>query len=349
MSDFLLFVVVLGTLLLGHELGHFIAARLARVRVEEFGIGFPPRLLTLFEAGGTKFTFNLIPFGGFNRIAGEDDPDVPNGLLAASKRVRAAIYLAGPIANIFLGFLAFVLAFKFAAPDLEKVMITDLVDGAPAQVAGIREGDLVRSVSGQPVTGFDSMLEAVQAHLGTPVEIELERDGEPFIIELIPRVEYPEGQGPIGVTLGHPAKQTSWLEATQIGAESIGLQVNALLSLPGRILQGVAQPEETRVVGLKGIHDMLTLASSIDRSAQRPYFTLNFIGAISIGLALANLLPFPALDGGRILFLLFETLLGQRISPRFEVLIHAIGFAILIALMVYINLQDFINPVELPR
>jgi regulator of sigma E protease len=105
---------------------------------------------------------------------------------------------------------------------------------------------------------------------------------------------------------------------------------------------------ETRVSGLKGIHDMLAWASSIDRSAQRPFLTLNLIGVISTGLALANLLPFPALDGGRLMFVLFEVVFRRRISPRYEGLAHAIGFTLLLALMIYINLQDFINPIPLP-
>ena len=110
-TDFVLFLVVLGSLLLCHELGHFIAAKLCKVRVDEFGIGFPPRIISLFEAWGTKFTLNLIPFGGFNRIAGEDDPEVPDGLAASSKRARTFILSAGSLANVLLGFMAFVFAF----------------------------------------------------------------------------------------------------------------------------------------------------------------------------------------------------------------------------------------------
>ena len=114
MSDFLIFVVILAALILGHELGHFVAARSRRIQVEEFGIGFPPRLATLFSAGGTRFTLNAIPLGGFVRPKGEDNPEIPNGLAAAKPATRAFVLLAGPAANILIAFLAFSAAYRFS-------------------------------------------------------------------------------------------------------------------------------------------------------------------------------------------------------------------------------------------
>jgi regulator of sigma E protease len=347
-SDFLLFVVVLATLIIGHELGHFVASKLTGVRVKEFGIGYPPRILTLFELKGTKYTLNWIPFGGFNLPDGEDDPSVPGGFAGASKRVRTTILIAGPAANIFLAFLAFLLAFKFSAPDFERVQVIQVVEGTPAAQARILTGDIILRVDDQQITGTDSMVAAVKSRIGTLTEIELLREGQVITVEVIPREQYPSDQGPVGVTLGHPAKPMSWSEAAKIGAENIGLQVNAILRLPGRLISGTASPEETRISGLKGIHDLLAWANSIDRSAQRPFLTLNMIGVISTGLALANLLPLPALDGGRLMFILFEAVFRRRISPRHEGLVHAIGFTLLLALMIYINLQDFVNPITLP-
>jgi regulator of sigma E protease len=346
--DFALFVVVLATLLLAHEFGHFIAAKLTKVRVDEFGIGFPPRLLTLFEAGGTKFSLNLIPFGGFNRIAGEDDPEVPDGLAAAKKRVRVFVLSAGSLANIFVGLVAFVLAFKYAAPDINRVIISEVVESAPADKAGIQVGDLVMSVDGKLIDSFEAMVDAIQNRPADVVQIVVDRDGQEETFQLAPRIDYPSNQGPIGVTLGHPSLETTWPEAVQLGGESIVLQIDALLSLPGRLLQGAAEPEETRLSGLKGIHDMLAWANEIDRSAQRPFLTLNLVGVISVGLALANLLPFPALDGGRLLFVFAEAIFRRRVPPKFEAIIHTIGFAVLLALMIYINLKDFTDPLPLP-
>lgn len=348
MSDLLLFLVVLGTLLLGHELGHFIAARLRGVKIDEFGIGFPPRLLTLFEAGGTKYTLNWIPLGGFVRPAGEDDPDVPGGLAASSKTTRALVLIAGPAANVLLAFFAFLFAFRFAAPNLDQVIIAEVQSNTPAFEAGIAEGDLILEVSGVSADSFQAIQAEIVDKLGQELVFTIERDGAVFDITLIPRTEWPEDQGPVGVTLGYPPANLSWGQSTQLSLDSMQSQVVGLLQLPGRLIAGEASEEEARISGLKGIHDMLAWASAVDSSSDRPFITLNIVGVISLGLALANLLPIPALDGGRLMFVFFEAIFRRRISPQFEGLAHALGFAFLLILMVYFNLQDFINPINLP-
>jgi len=347
-SDFLLFIGVLSVLLLGHELGHFLVGKWRGVEIEEFGLGFPPRLLTLFEAGGVKYSINWIPFGGFVRFAGEDNPDIPGGLSSSSKLTRTLVLLAGPAANILLGFLAFLFAFKFAAPDVNRVLIADVLEETPAYAAGIMVGDIVNFVDNVPINGVGDMQEAIHAKLGETARIVIDRDGKIVELELVPREKFPDDQGPIGVTLSFPTAQMSWFEASKWSLDSIRTQISMLVTLPGRILSGQAAPEEARLSGLKGIHDMLAWASTIDQASDRPFVTLNLIGVISVGLAVANLLPFPALDGGRLMFVLYEAIFRRRLSPRFEGLAHAIGFAILIFLMVYINLQDFINPISLP-
>jgi len=349
MSDLLIFVVVIAILILGHELGHFLAARLGKVRVDEFGVGFPPRLLTLFTAGGTRFTLNAIPLGGFVRPSGEDDPNVPGGLASAPKRVRAAVLLAGPAANVLLAFLAFVAAFKFAAPDFDRTLISAIAPGSPAESAGLLPGDLIVSVDGLPVTGYPTLQQAIAERLGQPVALAIDRQGQALTLELVPRTDPPEGQGPLGILTGNPRKLTAWSESIGYGAQSIAFQVNELVHLPSRLLRQEISPDQARLSGLKGMYDMLAWAGEIDRSAERPFLTLNLIGVISLGLALANLLPIPALDGGRLLFVAFEAVTRRRISPRYEGLAHAIGFALLLALMVYVNLQDFLNPISLPR
>lgn len=348
MSDLLLFVGVLGILLLGHEFGHYLVARWRGIKVEEFGLGYPPRLATLFTAGETRYTLNWIPFGGFVRLAGEDDPDIPNGLSSASKLSRTLVLIAGPAANVAIAFFVLIFAFKFAAPDFERVRIGQITPGTPGDAAGLEIGDIVKSIEGIPIASFEDMQLATRDHLGKPMTILVSRGDEVLKITLTPRIEFPEGQGPIGVTLSYPVSQMSWSEAARFSVDSIGSQVLSIVRLPGRLLSGNAAPEETRVSGLKGIHDMLAWASSVDRSSERPFITLNLIGVISVGLAIANLLPFPALDGGRLLFVFIELLIGRKISPRLEGYAHAVGFALLIILMVYFNLQDFINPIQLP-
>jgi regulator of sigma E protease len=347
--DLALFVIILATLIVGHEFGHFVAARLSGVRVDEFGIGFPPRLATLFTSGGTRFTLNWIPLGGFVRPAGEDDPNVPGGLAAAPKRVRTFVLLSGPGANILLAILAFTAAYKFAAPDNDRVLFTTIAPGSPAAEAGILPGDIVQTVDGISIHGYETLQAAIAERLGQEIVLVLDRQGELVEVRLTPRQNPPEGQGPMGVVTGNPTRGVSWGEAAQAGLQSVQIQFSELIRLPGRLARGEVAPEEARVSGLKGMYDMISWAGEIDRSTQRPFLTLNLIGVISAGLALANLLPIPALDGGRLMFVLIEIVLGRRLSPRHEGLAHAIGFALLLALMVYVNLQDFLHPIALPR
>jgi regulator of sigma E protease len=349
MNDLLLFILILGGLILGHEFGHFLVARARAVRIEEFGIGFPPRLMTLFHAGGTRFTLNLIPLGGFVRPAGEDDPTVPGGLAGASKRTRTLVLLAGPAANIILGFLAFTATFKFASPDPTRVVITQVAAGSPGEAAGLQAGDLILSLNNEPVTGFDSLQQGVSASLDQPVDLEIQRDGTALHVTLIPRSSHPENEGPIGILLGNPTRQVSWVTAMGSGIQAIYLQIDNLIHLPARLMEGQVRPEDARVSGLKGMYDMLVWAGEIDRTAQRPFVTLTLIGVISVGLAMANLLPFPALDGGRLVFVAYETVFRRRIAPRYEGLAHAIGFLLLLILMAYVNIQDFTHPISLPR
>lgn len=349
MSDILLFVLVAGGLILGHELGHFVAARLRGVRAEEIGLGFPPRLVQLFVIRGVRITLNVIPFGGFVRLAGEDDPQVPGGLAAASKTTRAMVLLAGPATNFLLGFLAFAAAFKFAAPDFERVLLTSVHASSPAAAAGMQAGDLVLSVEDQPVTSIESMQQVISGHLGEPVTIELERQSQPHIVEVVPRTSPPEGEGPIGVILGNPTRYVTLAEAITLAGQSTVYQVVETVLLPARLIRGDVEPEQARVSGLKGIYDVLSWASEVDQSARRPFLTLQLIGVISIGLAIANLLPIPALDGGRLMFVAYESVFRRRISARYEGLAHAIGFTVLILVMAYVTVQDFVNPVYLPR
>jgi regulator of sigma E protease len=349
MNDLLVFAAILGFLILGHEFGHFIAARARGVQVTEFGFGFPPRLLTLFRFKGTRFTVNAIPLGGFVRPAGEDDPSVPGGLAGSSKLTRTIVLLAGPTANILLGILAFTAAFKFAAPDPARVVVTDVAPASPAETAGLRSGDLILAIDDLAVESFEILRQATTEHLDVPVVLTVLRAGEQLELTITPRSVHPENEGPMGITIGHPTRQTSWSEAAVYGLDSVVLQVENLALLPSRLARGEVAPEEARVSGLKGMYDMFAWAGEIDRDAQRPFLTLNLMGIISIGLALANLLPFPALDGGRLAFIAIEAISGRRVSPRYEGLAHAVGFVLLLILMAYVNLQDFTNPISLPR
>jgi regulator of sigma E protease len=345
--DIVRFVLVFGVLIIGHEIGHFLAARLFGVRVEEFGLGFPPRLITLFEAGGTKFSLNWIPFGGFVRIAGENDPDVEEGLANSPKGVRAIVLLAGPAVNVILALIAFTLAFRFAAPDPSRIVITGVSENTPAEQAGILPGDLVLKVDDIEVDSFDSMINAVSERAGNEISVTLDRGGEILTLSLIPRTTFPEGQGAMGVSVGYPAKEIPWNEAFATGVDATIFQFRELISLPARLLKGEIEPKDARLIGPVGIAGLFSEVGAMDRSSQRPFVTITFIGMISAGLALANLLPIPALDGGRLIFIAIEFLIGKRISPQFEGLAHTIGFAVLLVILIFVTISDIANPPSL--
>lgn len=333
------FILGLAALIFVHELGHFIAARLLKVEVEEFGIGFPPRLVKLFERGGTEFTLNWIPLGGFVRPKGENDPTVEGGLAAASPWVRLGVLFAGPVTNILVGILLGVLLFySLGNPVPDKVIIQEISPDSPAAEVGLLPGDLFVSVNGTPIDSIEKLQTNTADNLGKPMTIVVRRGEELLTFTLVPRLTPPEGQGAMGVALTNPTQPVSLATASYRGAYAAFENVRGILLLPVRLLSGEAQPQESRLVGYKGMFDIY----------QRIQNPLWFFMMISISLGIMNLLPIPALDGGRILLTLPELIVNRRVPAKFENAVHLVGFMLLIILLIYINLQDFINPIQLP-
>lgn len=334
------FIVGIAALILLHEFGHFIVARLLNVEVEEFGLGFPPRIVKLFEAGGTEYTLNWIPLGGFVRPKGENDPTVPGGLAAASPWVRLAVLFAGPGMNILVGVILGVMFFySLGDPVLNQVRVDQVMPDSPAALAGLQKGDLFVSINGQPVDATEKMQSLVGANNGQPITMVVVRNGQQQTITVTPKATTPDGRATIGVYLGHPRLPINFVTAVQRGAYAAYENMRGILVLPFRILQGQANSDETRLVGYKGMFE-------IYQQIQNPLW---FFMAISISLGIINLFPIPALDGGRILLTLPEIFLRRRIPPRYENVIHIVGFTLLLILIIYINVQDFINPLNLNR
>ncbi len=337
--DLLTFILGIAVLIFVHELGHFLAARLLKVEVEEFGIGFPPRLVKLFERNGTIYSLNAIPLGGFVRPKGENDPSIEGGLAAASPWVRLGVLFAGPLMNLIVGVILGVLLFYSMGERVpEKVLIASIAPESPAAVAGLRVGDLVLQVNDQPITSIPALQKIVAENLGTPVTLLVQRGEQTLTLRLTPRANPPEGQGPLGVALDNPTRPIGLGTAVQRGVGAVYENARSILLLPVRLLRGEASPQEGRLVGYKGMFDIY----------QRIQSPLWFFMAISISLGVINLLPIPALDGGRILLTLPEILIRRRIPANFENVVHMVGFVLLILLLIYINVQDFVNPIQLP-
>ncbi|OGO28256.1 MAG: hypothetical protein A2W33_10030 [Chloroflexi bacterium RBG_16_52_11] len=342
-SDFLVqllgFVGGLAVLIIVHELGHFVAARAFKVGVDEFGIGFPPRLVKLFNAGGTLFSINWIPLGGFVRLRGEGDPSVPGGMAAANPWVRIAVLFAGPFTNLALGaILAVFFIYSLGEPVPGKVQIQQVVPGSPAESAGLQVNDFIVKVNDLDVADADKLHEEIYANLGKPVKLTIQRGERNLEVTLVPRDPPPE-DGAIGIMMGYATQPTTWVSAIPGGVRLAADYGKSVFALPFRILQGEVSPAEGRPIGYKGMIDVYV-------QIRNPLW---FFMVISLSLGIFNLLPIPALDGGRILFVLTEIVFHRRVPPQYENVIHLVGFTMLIILMIYINLLDFINPVQLPK
>ncbi|RPJ22787.1 MAG: RIP metalloprotease [Chloroflexi bacterium] len=360
----LVFILAFGGLVLIHEFGHFIVARLCKIEVEEFGIGLPtPGALTLFTWQGTRFTLNWLPLGGFVRPKGENDPNIPGGLAAASPWKRLAVLFAGPVMNLLAAVLIYSLIFnRVGVPDETRVLVASVTEGGPAAQAGFQPDDIFISGNGQLIRSIDALRVIVEANEDKPVVFLVDRRGEQIELTAVPRmtkVSEQEERLMIGVGLGVPFKAaTSPVETLRLGTQYTYLNIRTLIALPAQMIRGTVDSEQSRLVGLKGIFDVLqqTVSRDVEASAtaapastdpiDQPVRTLNLIASLSISLGLFNLFPFPALDGGRIIFVLPELIFRRRVSPRLENLVHGLGMAFLLLLMIYINVMDFIDPIS---
>ena len=349
------FILALSVLLAVHESGHFLVAKLFKIKADEFGFGFPPRLLKLFSWDGTDFTINLIPFGAFVKFPGENDPEIPGGLAAANKWKRLATLLAGSGANILTGVLLFGIVFsQIGMPVANIVNIADIAQGSPAESAGILPGDTIISVDDILISDISLVSQVVNQNLGEEIPIVVKRGEELITLIMIPRANPPEGEGPLGIVMRNPVEKMGFLRAIPYGGKVALEQFRQLLSLPFLMWRGQVQSEEMRLLSPKGIYDVYSQVREDERQAEQDQPGLAFIniawffGIISIAIGFSNLLPIPALDGGRILFVLPEIFFGKRVPAKFENMVHFVGFTALIMLMAYVFYQDFVNPIVLP-
>lgn len=352
------FVIAFGLLLFIHEFGHFIISRLQGIEVEEFGFGFPPKMAKLFTWKGTEFTLNWIPFGAFVRPKGENDPAVEGGMAAANPWRRFLVLLGGPILNILTGILLFSILFsRTGGPDTKTVQILSVNKASPAESAGLLPGDILRQVDGQSITSTEGVIGIVRLNVGKEISLTFERDQELKTVMVTPRLNPPPNEGALGIVMGNPVVPLTWLQAVPFAFQAAYQQTVSLITLPGNLIRGAVTPEEARMVGPVGMYDIYSQLRTRDIEAAdaNPQDAsgailnrLALLAIISIAVGLTNLLPIPALDGGRILFLIPEMFLGKRVSPKWENAVHTVGFILLIGLMVLVTTQDIFNPIQMP-
>ena len=428
------FLIVLGPLVMLHEIGHFLFARRAGIRVLEFGIGFPPRARKLWrgmgrlriasewvhtrrnfkypagladgaiveahaveaqgrlmlksvkivdpdQAGavttplktlaadgvllrgevsrfdpGTLYSLNWLPIGGFARMLGEEDPSSPDSFAAAPKRHRAAALLAGPGMNVVAALALFMAAFMLGQPmpDKYEVLVTGVMPGTPAVQAGLDSGMAILAVDGVQIDTSQTLTDYTRRHLGEPITLTVrDASGAQRSLSVVPRTQWPTTEGPMGITIAMRATsfnvvRSSLPEAAGKSVTAVVDVLDGMITLPRLLLNGQIDPSLARPVGPAGIAQISAYAIEASVQQQVLFPILNMAGVISLALAFTNLLPLPALDGGRLVFVLIEAVRGKRISPEKEAVVHFAGMMLLLALFVLITIQDVSNPIPNP-
>ncbi|MBI2056102.1 MAG: RIP metalloprotease RseP [Candidatus Sungbacteria bacterium] len=357
MITFILIVIVISVLILVHEWGHFYSARKLGVKVEEFGIGFsgrefgfrfPPKLATVVRSG-VRYTLNPLPFGGFVKIFGEhgEDENKPESFASRPIWQRVLIIGAGVLMNFVLAWVLFSGGAILGVPELGDesggpVSIVGVLPNSPAEKAGLKFGDAIVEMRAQDLTlrveAEKDVRDFIQAYRGEEIMLFVKRGQEVLEIKAVPRAEVPEGEGPLGVALGYlTLRRTPWYLAPVEGAKMLGRSTVAVLEGFGMLLRDLLTTGKTsaEVSGPVGIF----FFADDTRMLGIAYF-LQFVGILSVNLAILNVLPIPALDGGRLFFLLLEKIKGTKINPQTENIVHGIGFLVLIVLMVLITYKD---------
>ena len=351
-------ILLLSLLILLHEFGHYIVAKLFGVKVEEFGIGIPPKAFKLFTWRGTDFTLNYLPLGGFVRLAGEDhDPSLwekINPLLrkqmffAKPAWQRALVMLAGVTVNFLVGIAAFAIIYSVKGIPQEqgsRVVVNEVIPGSPAALADITNGEVVAQLDDVMVLSSEDFVTYVKDHVGEPITIYLsklslngELDGDKRAVTVTPRENPPEGQGALGVVISsvpvYKYVKLPWYSAPIVG--TIEGTKEALLWTkefvriflhPKELIKNIGGPVQVVKVGQSAV-------------AAGWEVTLRFVGIISLNLAIFNLLPFPALDGGRLLMVGLEKVVGRKRVARVEQYVNAVGMGLLILLLVGVTIKD---------
>jgi regulator of sigma E protease len=338
----LIFLGILAVLILAHELGHFATAKAFGVKVEEFGLGFPPRLFGI-KRGETLYSLNAVPLGGFTKMAGEEDPKVEGSLASKSVGARVIVLSAGSIMNFLLPLLLFAIAFMVPHNVVTgDVVIEEVAAGSPAAAAGIETGDIILSLNDEPVNSIRDLHIYTQLNLGKEVNLALRHSDETVEeVRLIPRWKPPPEEGSMGVAVSMPdavivRQSYPFWEAIPMGVSEC---IDTFVIFKNEILKWFIGATPVQLTGPVGIAQM---TGEVAQAGLSPL--LLFAGFISINLGIVNILPLPALDGGRIVFVLLGWVRrGRRISPKTEGMVHAIGFAILIAAIIALTYQDVIR------
>ena len=368
LGTILAFIGVLVVLVLVHELGHFIVAKRAGITVQEFGVGFPPRIASVVWHG-TRYSLNWIPLGGFVKMLGEDgeveadkmrqrglsEAAVDKAMEGAFNRrpiwVRIVVLVAGVAMNFLLAAVLFAVALSLPGSEGRgPLTVTEIQPGSPAVTAGLEVDDVILAADGRTFDVSRDLTAYVRSRAGHRVELTVRRDGQETAIAVTPRslseAEEAKGLGAVGFSyepdrlVEIPPAASNPGEAAWEGFIAAG---DLAIKIPGGLASAVAgllglAPDAGTAVGPIGI------ASETGRVLQAPLVSqLIFVGILSVNLAVLNVLPFPPLDGGRIAVVLVEAIRRRRLPAEREALVYLTGFMVLIALVILISIRDVAN------
>lgn len=349
-----LFILILSLLIFVHEFGHFIVAKKSGIKVEEFGFGLPPRVFGK-KVGETIYSLNLFPIGGFVRLLGEDGGVVNKHSAVDKSRlfygksilVRFTVLIAGVMMNLILGTICFsVIYLKLGIPTkTNQVTIIEVVKNSPSDSAGLKVGEIIFQINGVAVSSNEQFIDQTKQAAGKAVVLLVGNEQSTRMINLVPRLEPPKGEGPLGVIITdtamkhYPWWQTPYLVLREGMKEALSWSGNIVGSLKtmavGLITQGRIPKD---LAGPIGIYQITGQAAKAGRLA-----VVQFIGILSINLAVLNILPLPALDGGRIIFLVYEGITKKKVNQRLESLVNNIGMGFLLLLMALITFNDILR------
>ncbi|MBI3396955.1 site-2 protease family protein [Candidatus Woesebacteria bacterium] len=327
-------LIILSILVLVHEFGHFIIARKTGVLVEEFGLGLPPRLWSK-KIGETLYSINALPFGGFVKLHGENEGDKvlepKRAFVNKGKLARASIIVMSVVMNVILGVVAFAVVYSISGipKDTKDVKVVNVLTDSPAQIAGISVGDVVRKVDNRDVSTVEEFIKDVEEKKGKRINLEIERQQNSIKIAITPRANPPEGEGPLGVVITTtdiyfpPIWQRPFVGAYYGIKEAMFWGQTVVGGLVKTVTQVIGGHVPSDIGGPVAIVAVASQASKMGILT-----VINFMGILSINLAILNILPLPALDGGRLLFIGIESILRRKVTPKIESMVHSVGMVI---------------------
>jgi len=333
------FIFVFGLVVLAHELGHFLVAKKVGIRVYEFGLGFGKRILA-FKYGETTYSLNLIPLGGFVKLAGMDGEEEDQSRDYNYKTVwqKMAVIFSGPLMNFILAFVIFFAIFAWFGVPVKvssSTEIGNILPGYPAEKAGLHAGDKILAVNGQKVQEWPTIVKLVNNAPNKTSTFTIEREKKQFVVKITPKLEKERNVGLIGITPKVISQRLGIWAALKNGfLQTIGVTGAIIVGLK----QMIAGQISSDISGPIGIAQMAGQAAKTGMEN-----LLRLVAILSINLGLFNLFPIPALDGGRLFFLIIEAVRGKPLEAQKEGMVHFIGFVLLLLLLVVVTYKDIMK------